>query len=227
MSRLQNHGPLKCLSVVPGSENEKSTARGDRPAFDGTIASICESIGIGLEKMIEMMRWAKESDPRIAEFLDGWDALDPSEQQDSGTADAVRQRAGLKLPELLGIVAEVTYRIAMYQARIIAALALPSVVERSIERALTDKGIADCKMLFQHSGFLPMPKSSQTTIAITQNAQANATSRSIVVAPSPEHTIRCLTDRFNAVRGLPRSRAGRTTEALHVQVPEEVEADGK
>ena len=52
------------------------------PAFDGTIASACESTGITLEQMFEMMRWAKESDPRIAELLDTWDALDPSEQQD-------------------------------------------------------------------------------------------------------------------------------------------------
>ena len=197
------------------------------PAFDGTIASACESIGITLEQMIEMMRWAKESDPRVAQLLDTWDALDASERQDSATVEAVRQRVGLKHPELLRTVAEVTYRIAIYKAQIIAALALPSVVERSIETALTDDGIADRKMLFQHSGFLPTPKGSQTTIAITQNAQANATSRSVVAVPPPEQTIRRLTERFNAIRGLPRPPAATTTEALHVEVPERVEGDGK
>jgi len=196
-------------------------------AFDGTIASACESIGISLEQMFEMMRLAKESDPGVAELLDTWDALDASERQDGGTADAVRQRVGLKLPELLRTVAEVTYRIAIYKAQIVAALALPSVVERSIETALTDDGIADRKMLFQHSGFVPTPKGSETNIAITQNAQANATSRSVVAAPSPENTIRRLTERFNEIRGLPRPPAARTTEALHVEVPERVEGDGK
>src|ERR1700747_2636505 len=84
-------------------------------AFDGTIASACESIGINLQQMIEMVRWAKESDPRVRELLDTWDALDASVRQDSGTAEAVRQRGGLKLPELLGIVAEVTYPLAIYK----------------------------------------------------------------------------------------------------------------
>jgi hypothetical protein len=197
------------------------------PGFNGTIASACESTGITLEQLFEMMRWARDSDLRIAELLDSWDALDPSEQQNSGSAEVIRQRLGLAPVELLRIVADVACRVAMYQAQIIAALALPSVVERSNETALTDEGIADRKMLFQHSGFLPTPKGSQTTIAITQNAQANATSRSIVAAPSPEHTIRSLTERFNAARGLPRSPASRNMGALHVEVPEGVEDDGK
>ena len=209
---------------VPASRRSPTMAGS---AFDGTIASACESIGITLEQMIEMMRWAKESDPRIRDLMDTWDSLDASERQDSGTAEAVRHRVGLKLPELLRTVAEVTYRIAIYKAQIVAALALPSVVERSIETALTDDGIADRKMLFQHSGFLPMPKGSQTTIAVTQNAQANASSRSVVAVPPPEQTIRSLTERFNEMRGLPRPPAARTTEALHVEVPGRVEDDGK
>jgi predicted TIM-barrel enzyme len=209
---------------VPASRRSRTLAG---PAFDGTIASACESIGISLEQMIEMMRWAKESDPRIRELLDGWDALDASERQVSGTAEAVRQRVGLKLPELLRTVAEVTYRIAIYKAQIVAALALPSVVERSIETALTEDGIADRKMLFQHSGFVPTPKGSQTNIAITQNTQANATSRSVVAVPPPEQTIRSLTERFNAIRGLPRSHDARTSDALQVERTEGVEEDGE
>src|ERR1700745_249230 len=176
---IQNSSPASSAPLASPRWSPPTT----EPAFDGTIASACESIGITLEQIIEMMRWAKESDPRVRELLDTWDSLDASVRQDSGTAEAVRQRVGLKLPELLGIVAEVTYRIAIYKAQIVAALALPSVVERSIETALTEDGIADRKMLFQHSGFLPTPKGSQTTIAITQNAQANATSRSVVAVP--------------------------------------------
>jgi hypothetical protein len=68
--------------------------------------------------------------------------------------------------------------------------------------ALTDEGIADRKMLFQHSGFLPTPKGSQTTVAITQNVQASAVPQ-FVAAPRPEETIRRLSDRFNEARGLP------------------------
>jgi len=232
MSRPRNGGSrFKNLAVIPISGNRESATRGTPPAFDGTIASACESMGISLEQMIEMMRWAKESDPRIRELLDTWDALDPSEQQDSGTVDAVRQRLGLTPIELLRIVADVACRIAMYSSQIIAALSHPLVVEKTVELALNAEDdsnkLAAQTILHKAAGFLPTPKGSQTTIAITQNAQANAISRSIVAAPSPEHTIRRLTDRFNEVRGLPRSPAARNTEVLQIEVPEGVEDGGK
>ena len=232
MSSPQKSAPqLNGLAVVPGGGNGKPTTRDVEPVFDGTIASACESIGISLEQMIEIMRWTKESDPRIAELLDTWDALDPSEQRDSGTADAVRQRLGLAPIELLRIVADVACRIAMYSSQIIAALSHPLVVEKTVELALNAEDdsnkLAAQTILHKAAGFLPTPKGSQTTIAITQNAQANATSRSIVTAPPPEQTIRLLTERFNEMRGLPRAPAARTVEALHVEVPEGVEGDEK
>jgi hypothetical protein len=227
MSSPQKSAPqLNGLAVVPGSGNGKPTARSAPRAFDGTIASACESIGISLEQMFEMMRLAKGSDPRVVQFLHAWDALGASEQSKE-VADAVCEHEGFAPVELLRVVVDAAFRFSMYVAQFKVALALPSVVERSIETAVTDDGIADRKMLFQHSGFLPTPKGSQTTIAIAQNAQANATSRSIIVAPSPEHTIRRLTHRFNEIRGLPRSPAARTTEALYVERPGEVEDNGK
>ena len=216
--------PPNGLAVLPSSRHGELASRDVAPAFDGTIASACE-LGIGLEDLIEMTRMARTSDPRVAQFLHAWDALDASEQS-RGAADTVCEQVGLAPVELLRVVVDAAFRFSMYVTQIKAALALPSVVERSIERALTDKGIADCKMLFQHSGFLPMPKGSQTTIA-AQSAEANATSRPIVAAPPPEQTIRLLTERFNEMRGLPHPPAARTTEALHVEVPEGVEDDGK
>jgi hypothetical protein len=209
MSRPRNSGSrFKGLAVVTGCGDGKPVARDVQSAFDGTIASACASVGISLEQMIGMMRWAKESDPRVAQFLDAWDALDPSERQASGTADAVRQQAGLKLIELLRVVAETAYRIAMYQAQIIAALALPHVVGKTVECGLTDKGIADRRMLFQHSGFLPTPKGSQTTINVAQNTQAHARS-AVVAAPLPERTTRRLTDELHERLGKPRALAAR------------------
>ena len=98
--------------------------------------------------------------------------------------------------ELLKVVADATYRSSMYVAQFKASLALPSIVERSIEVALTDKGVADRKMLLQHAGFLPIPVGSQTNIAVMQNA----TAQPVIVAPRPEDTIRRLSESFNAAR---------------------------
>jgi hypothetical protein len=172
MSRGQNGGSqLKGLVAVPISGNKEPATRRVPPAFDGTIASACESVGISLERMIEMMRWARESDPRVAQFLDTWDALDPCERQVRGTVETVRQRVGLKLLDLIGIVVDVMCRLAMYQAQIIAAASHPLVVEKTVERALTDKGIGDRMALHKATGFLPTPKGSQTIFSIfMQNA---------------------------------------------------------
>jgi hypothetical protein len=162
MSRRQNGGSqLKDLAVVPGSGNEKPVIRGALPAFDETIASVCD-LGISREALVDMARLARMSDPRVAQFLDAWDALDFSEQQARGAVFKVCEQVGLAPVDLLGIVADVGFRFAMCGAQLRAALALPSIVERSIETALTPEGIADRKMLFQHSGFLPTPKTSQT-----------------------------------------------------------------
>jgi hypothetical protein len=169
----------------------------NQTVFEGTISSACD-FGIGIDNFIAMTRLARRSDPRAARFMDAWDALAADEQQSGKTADAVCEQLGLDALEVLRAVADTTIRFSMYSAQIAAAVALPSVVGRSIEVALTDKGIADRKMQFQHSGFLPTPSGAQTNIAIMQNAQLNATAQHVVaVAPRPEETIRRLSDRLN------------------------------
>lgn len=142
------------------------------------------------------------------------------EQRARGAADAACSHVGLTSLELLRIVADAAYRFSMYVVQI-TSLALPSLVERSVETALTDGGVADRKMLFQHSGFLPTPK---TNIAITQYAHANAATQS-VAAPRPEETIRRASDRFNEARGLPAAPA--VALPVPVDVPDEEEDDGR
>jgi hypothetical protein len=167
--------------------------------FKSTIASACEFIG--LANFIAMAQLARANDPRAERFIDAWDALDASEQQARGSADAICKRVGLTPIELLRVVAETTFRFSTYTARITASLALPAIVERSVEVALTDEGVADRRMLFVHSGFLPTPKGSQ--IAVTQIVQANAAPPTVLCAPRPEETIQTLTSRLNAARKLP------------------------
>jgi hypothetical protein len=215
----------KDLAVVP------DPGPAARPAFDGTIASACKSAGISLEQMIEMMRWAKESDPRVALFLEGWDAHDPSERPDMRMVDIRCGQVGLAHVDLLKIVADVACRIAMYQAQIMTAVSHPLVVEKTIERALTNEGIADRTTLHKATGFLPMPKGSQTIISIMQNAQATTPAQS-VAAPRPEDIIRRLANRFNEARGLACTATSVLTDSLCGQtfpdtIPGDEEGDGK
>jgi hypothetical protein len=167
--------------------------------FKSTIASACEFIG--LDNFIEMAQLARANDPRAERFMGAWDALDASERQSRGAADTICKRVGLAPIELLRVVAEATYRFSTYTAQITAAVALPAIVERSVAVALTDEGVADRRMLFQHSGFLPAPKGSQ--VAVTQIVQANTTPQAMTSAPRPEDTIQRLANRFNEARRLP------------------------
>jgi hypothetical protein len=154
-----------------------------------------------MDNFIEMARLARTSDSSAARFLDAWDALVACEQLSAAAADAVCEQIGLAPLDLLKAVADATTRFSMYTARLRAAVAMPSIVERSIEVALTDKGIADRKMQLQHSGFLPTPAESNTNIALMQNAPLNATAQPVItVAPRPEETIRRLSERLTAVR---------------------------
>lgn len=189
---------IKTVTPLQDFEEISLAPRASRPVFEGTIASASEFVG--LDNFIEMARLARTNDPRAERFMDAWDALDASEQQAREAADALCKRAGLTPIELLGVVAEAAYRYAMYTTQIKVALALPSIVERSVDAALTDDGVADRRMLFLHSGFLPTPKGSQ--VAFTQIVQAQA-AQPAVVLPRPEETIRRLANRFNEARGLP------------------------
>jgi hypothetical protein len=181
---------FECLAAVPpGARDEQAT-------FGGTIASACDS-GIGIDNFIAMVRLARASEPSAARFLDAWDALGVCGQKSGTTADAICEQLGIVPLELLKAVAGATIRYSAYTAQILAAVALPSIVERSIEVALTPKGTADRKMLFRHCGFLPTPAGSPTNIAIMQ---ANAAAQPVVVAPRPEETIRRLSDRLKEAR---------------------------
>lgn len=226
MSSLRNGGvQSKGLAVVPGGGNGTPAKQDLPPAFDGTIASACE-LGIRLEDFIKMTRLARETEPGVARFLDAWDTLGASERQARGAADAICEQVGLASVDLLRVAADAACRFSMCVVQMQVALVLPSIVLRSVETALTDKGIADRKMLFQHSGFLPTPKTSQTAFSAMQNAQATAAAQPVSLPPV-EQTIRVLSAKFNTMRGLPRPPAAKGTEPSPGEAPEEPEDDGK
>jgi hypothetical protein len=233
MSTVQNGGSqLKDLAVVPPGGNGKPPARSVQPAFDGMIGSAC-NLGISREAFIEMARFARTSDPRAARFLDSWDALSASEQQLRGAADAVCMRIGLAPIDLLTVVMDVGIRFSICGAQIKAAMALSSIVERSIETALTPEGVADRKMLFQHAGFLPITKTSQTAYSAIRNADGNNSTQAPGVSMPPiEHTIRTLSERLNEARGLSRTGAAALPQRASAQPlpdtsPEDEEGDGE
>lgn len=101
---------------------------------------------------------------------------------------------------VLEVITATAVRLGAQASAIIAAVAHPKVVEKTVEMALTDEGIEDRTTLHKHTGFLPMPKGSQTIIHNVANASASAPT--VIAAPPPERTIKTLVDRFNERRGV-------------------------
>lgn len=127
---------------------------------------------------------------------------------------------------LLNIIVTACSRVSAQTSQMLAAITHPQVVEKTIERALTDDGYDDRVILHKATGFLPTPKAPQTNIKISQSAQAHANAQAaapvIVAAPPPEATVRRLVDRFHEVRGLPPATAEPPLAALPESIGFEV-----
>jgi hypothetical protein len=102
---------------------------------------------------------------------------------------------------ILGILVGSIVRMGAAARTVIAMVNQPRVVQKSVDMALTDDGIADRELLAKATGFLPTPKGAQTIINVDNKSSATANAQSAVVdAPPPEQTIRRLVDRFNDAR---------------------------
>lgn len=109
---------------------------------------------------------------------------------------------------ILGILVGTIVRKGASGRTIIAMVNQPRVVQKSVEMALTDEGIADRELLAKATGFLPSPKGAQTIINVDNKSSANANATAASVsAPPPEQTVRTLVDMFNEARGLPPASA--------------------
>jgi len=105
---------------------------------------------------------------------------------------------------ILNAVVSTVDRLNRLNATLRISSAQPDIVGKTVDMAMKDEGHADRVLYMKAAGLLPTPKGAQTLIQVTQNASANASPQvAVVTAPPPEHTIRRLSERLNAARGLP------------------------
>jgi len=143
----------KVLALVP---------RDDSPANSqirhGAIASVCRHLPGGIGQFIDLARLAKSSEPKVTGFLDAWEELDTPAQCEPSSADALCAQIGLDPLVILRAALQSAIEISALTSGLIAAVALPEVVETGICSALEPKGHRDREMFLQHSGFLPVPR---------------------------------------------------------------------
>src|SRR5271156_6346971 len=108
--------------------------------------------------------------------------------------------AGLSPIVIVPVLMESVGRLSREIQLFLGAINGPRVVQKHIEMALSDDGVADRTNFLKATGFIPSPKGAQTQIHITQQ---NANAAPATLAPPPEQTIRALVDRWNNSKKLP------------------------
>jgi hypothetical protein len=96
----------------------------------------------------------------------------PKLQQKHVPLDDVCLASGVFPDELVPAIVQVAMQYGTDVADMVAAVAHPDLVHRATKFAKQRDGVEDRRMLFQHMGFLPVPRG--TTIAIRASAQAGA-----------------------------------------------------
>lgn len=161
---MREHPRVRHRAKPVSGEDTALGACGIQVRFDGTIVSACRGLDGGITTFINLARALKSSDPRAAQFLDGWDSLDAGARRDPSAADVLCERIGIVPRELLHKVAVMTAELCGNLAATKAALALPEIVGAAIDSALAVEGQKDRKMLFRHSGFLPVPRGATSNV---------------------------------------------------------------
>ncbi len=116
--------------------------------------------------------------------------------------------------DALGLITSEVFDQSSKASALLAATQHPAVTRATIEAALSPLGTPEKKMLHQHAGFLPVPKTSIVNM-YGANATAVVEQKNFVLRPV-EESVRTLGDRFNA-RQLP---AAIDTEAITVDADE-------
>ncbi len=125
----------------------------------------------GKDALMELARLSE--DERMQKAVDAWDRLSASDQV-AVRLEMICEAAELSPSEFVGEIARAAYRWNMDVSTLIAMLAQPRIVEKMTELAEHPDGHHDRKMLLQSSGFLPLPKGARTTIHVSAQAAAIA-----------------------------------------------------
>lgn len=148
-------------------------------------------------KLIEYLRHSEEPEaravcktadrliqkPRAAKFA--WLEMAPIE--------ALCASAGVAPKKLFGIIAqEVAEQSAMATALLSKAMH-PKVLEKTVEMALSDEGVADRKMVHQAEQYLPMPR---TSVTFAKHIDARTQTANVAILKPLEDSMKRLSDKF-------------------------------
>lgn len=146
-----------------------------------------------------------------------WEALEASDLPEAMVLVATRRKltrdqfeavpfeaiviaAGMTPRHAFGVASEAMVEYSQDAARMILHAATPDIMAKSVERATSNDGTADARMLLQASNLVPRPKN---TVVIHNGDVVKGNKNQVAVLPNPEDTGRRLGNRFNAEMKIP------------------------
>lgn len=152
------------------------------------------------------------SAPEAKTFLEVWDSLSFPERR-SLPLEAICVASGVSSSELFYIFMDSYSSQKKVEGELLAAKHGPGVVKATVATALAGDPAAQ-KMLLQHSGFLPLPK-TQIMVGTKIDARTQTAQTLNMNLPTPEAGVRRMAERFGEKLALPAPQ----------EVVEELEAE--
>lgn len=214
----------RAIKYEPSAVSKKLArlARGKGDAVFPTIPGV-QSLSIatrflngGRDHFIELVQMAGlEGHEDAVKFLSVLAALLPGERL-RANYDEVCAAAGVRPSRLVGAVTAIAMEYGADVGNLVYAASHPKVVAAGVAAALKPEGTKDREMLFQHQGFIPVPRSAQITVNASANAQAQAAAASQSTGvPSFADDIRAVGDASRVVaKQLEAARDAETIEGL-------------
>lgn len=204
------------LTLVPPTPAEILAEPSEFPRKESTQERIHRELGLTREKIREQVRVSHQfdyidggetmvieylrasDDEDVRKFLDVYDSV-PSGERDFLSFEEFCAASDVSSAKLFGKLMEVTVTQSNQTSAIMAAMAHPSVLKKTIEIAKTDAGFKERKLLHTASGLLPSPKGSQTSITVNQANVTAKGSDSVSQLPAFNQDIQDLGERFQVI----------------------------
>lgn len=167
-TKLRRRAP-HALPTIPGTQSLSIATR----YLDG-----------GREKFVELVQAAAlEGGEDAVKWMLVYADLLISERQ-VANFDEVCAAAGVRPSRLVGLITSVAMEMGRDVGNLVASMTHPQVVAAGVAAAKHPAGIEDRRMLFQHHGFIPIPKSTTITVNASASADAKAAAAASAGVPS-------------------------------------------
>lgn len=147
-------------------------------------------------KLVDWVDVLKGSDDPIARSFLRRMATIPVDMLPLVPVEAICVSEGISPPRLLGVLTEAAVIQTRFASELLAAASQPAVVEATVVNAQLPRGDKDRKMLHQHSGFLPVPKTQFINMPGAK-IDARQQTQQTVILPPVDRDVKAMSDRFN------------------------------